>query len=64
MENIVSRAGKSVRTHTAIVLRLVGGLTVAFEGYNDLVGTDVGIVDDVAALGLCHEGRVYDNGFN
>ena len=54
MENIVSRAGESVGSHTAVVFGLVGGLAVAFEGHNYLIRADVGVIDDIAAFGLGH----------
>ena len=51
-ENIVSCAGESVGTHSAVVLRLVGGLTVTGKTHDYLACSDICIVDDITAFGL------------
>ena len=63
-EYIVAGRSQTVATHAAVVLLLVGSLTCRRETYDNIAWTDVGIVDDVAALHAAGYGRVNDDGTN
>ena len=63
-EDIVSGAGKSVRTHSAVVLLLVGGLAKACETHDDVARTDVLVVNHIAALHAAGNRRVHDDSTN
>jgi len=61
-KHIVACAGESVRTHPAVVLRLISGLTVTRKTHDHLSARNVRIVNDIAAFGFGDEGRIYDHG--
>ena len=61
-EDIVASAGQAIATHTTIVLLLVSSLTGRGQTHDDITRTDVGIVDDIAALHAASHGRVNDDG--
>ena len=61
-ENIVAGRGESVAAHTAVVLLLVCSLTSRGKTYDNVARTDVGIVDDIAALHAASYGRIHDDG--
>ena len=63
-EYIVAGRSKSVATHTAVVLLLVCSLTCRRKTYDYIAWTDVGIVDNIAALHAAGYGRVNDDGTN
>ncbi|CUQ60131.1 Uncharacterised protein [Segatella copri] len=63
-EYIVAGRSKSVAAHTAVVLLLVSSLTCRRKTYDDIAWTDVGVVDDIAALHAAGNGRVNDDSTN
>ena len=61
-KHVVACRGETVGTHAAVVLRFVGGLAAGGEAHDDVAGTDIGVVDDVAALHAAGDGAVDDDG--
>ena len=60
-KDIVARRRESVAAHSAIVGGFVRGLSRRREAHDDVAGTDVGIVDDVASFHATSHRAIYNN---
>ena len=60
-KDIVARRRESVAAHSAVVGGFVRSLSRRRESHDDVAGTDVGIVDDVASFHATSHRAIYNN---
>ena len=61
-KHIMTGTGEAVAAHTSVVFLFVGGLSAAAQAHNHISGSDIGIVDDIAALHAAGDSAVHDDG--
>ena len=61
-KNVVACRGQAVAAHTAVIFGLVGGFAVGGKAYDDVAGTDMGVVDYIGAVHTGRDGAVDDDG--